>query len=178
MVIVNNYFNNLIFFFGLTVHDVRMQGYLEKEKKLDEKKDNELLKILTDGLRKNETYVEVDVTPEEIHLWRYLFHVNSTKIVPTLWQKEKKVPIGPNSPWTITFISPLYLDFPFEKLLKRKVETLSSAVGQVSQKLRCAACKKIPENLKRCSRCRVVFYCSVECQRGHWAQHKATCAKK
>eukprot|EP00546_Thalassionema_frauenfeldii_P013307 CAMPEP_0178927822 /NCGR_PEP_ID=MMETSP0786-20121207/19461_1 /TAXON_ID=186022 /ORGANISM="Thalassionema frauenfeldii, Strain CCMP 1798" /LENGTH=473 /DNA_ID=CAMNT_0020603417 /DNA_START=8 /DNA_END=1425 /DNA_ORIENTATION=+ len=33
------------------------------------------------------------------------------------------------------------------------------------------------ENLKACSRCKVVLYCSVECQRKDWPKHKEQCAK-
>ena len=64
---------------------------------------------------------ECERTPEEISLWRYMFHVNSTKMIPTLWQK-KKVPIGQFSPSTATFISPLDLDSPFEKVINGKME--------------------------------------------------------
>lgn len=33
------------------------------------------------------------------------------------------------------------------------------------------------EKLKRCSKCKVVKYCSAECQREDWALHKAVCRK-
>ena len=93
---------------------------LEREMRHDSKEDAKYFnKIFADGIRPGETVMEVDATPEEIHLWRYLFHVNSTKIVPTLWQKEK-VPIGPDSAWTVTFISPLYLDYPFDNIINGK----------------------------------------------------------
>lgn len=29
--------------------------------------------------------------------------------------------------------------------------------------------------LKRCSQCRSVWYCSAECQKGHWSEHKVLC---
>ncbi len=37
----------------------------------------------------------------------------------------------------------------------------------------CYVCHK--GTTKRCSVCRVVFYCSRECQRRHWSQHKTNC---
>ena len=41
---------------------------------------------------------------------------------------------------------------------------------------KCAHCAKTKSSLKRCSKCRSVSYCSVECQRLHWLQHKSTCS--
>ena len=41
---------------------------------------------------------------------------------------------------------------------------------------KCAHCTKTETSLKRCSKCRSVSYCSVECQRLHWPQHQSTCS--
>jgi ankyrin repeat protein len=41
---------------------------------------------------------------------------------------------------------------------------------------RCATCDRHLRMEKTCDRCRSVSYCSRECQRGHWAQHKAACS--
>ena len=43
----------------------------------------------------------------------------------------------------------------------------------------CSNCKhpaKKGEDLKRCSRCHITRYCSVECQRKDWDFHRFTCA--
>jgi hypothetical protein len=37
----------------------------------------------------------------------------------------------------------------------------------------CADCRKIGDKI--CGRCKVVTYCSKECQRKHWKKHKALC---
>ena len=39
----------------------------------------------------------------------------------------------------------------------------------------CLNCGKIGQDLKRCSRCRHVNYCSTKCQRADWIQHKIAC---
>lgn len=38
----------------------------------------------------------------------------------------------------------------------------------------CASCTNTQE-LKQCSRCRTVAYCSSACQRAHWQTHKPSC---
>ena len=42
-------------------------------------------------------------------------------------------------------------------------------------KRRCAACGIEERKLRRCARCRTVSYCSVDCQRQHWPEHKQRC---
>jgi len=32
-----------------------------------------------------------------------------------------------------------------------------------------------PNGLKKCGKCKKVYYCSIECQKGDWAKHKLTC---
>ena len=41
---------------------------------------------------------------------------------------------------------------------------------------RCAMCDRLCA-VKNCGRCRHVGYCSKECQREHWAQHKLACTE-
>ena len=40
---------------------------------------------------------------------------------------------------------------------------------------RCEWCRKRSEDLKKCSRCRVVVYCSRACQKLHYKKHKKFC---
>ena len=42
---------------------------------------------------------------------------------------------------------------------------------------RCFLCQKEGRSppLRKCTQCELAFYCSKECQRGHWKVHKAAC---
>lgn len=43
----------------------------------------------------------------------------------------------------------------------------------------CEQCgnKQEVEDLKRCTRCYLAFYCNSQCQRAHWEIHKLRCGK-
>ena len=117
--------------------------------------------------------------PRVIQLWRFVLRLNSTKTVPSSWQTNN-LPLGDNSPCLATFISPLYAS---TKVLDAEVDAfdvdkLTMSAGSVEEQNYCAGCQQNPLNPKRCSRCRVVIYCSVECQRQHWPQHKIVCTSK
>ena len=46
---------------------------------------------------------------------------------------------------------------------------------------RCAECDYVPQGgkkgLLKCSACKKIYYCSVQCQRKHWKTHKEECQK-
>jgi hypothetical protein len=43
---------------------------------------------------------------------------------------------------------------------------------------KCEYCHKFSAHLKKCSRCHSVLYCSKECQKKHWKDHKVLCCKQ
>ena len=111
--------------------------------------------------------------PRVIQLWRFLLRLNSTKTIPNSWQK-KNLPLGDDSPWLATFISPLYASNSVDFVNP----TMASNTDPVEKQKCCAGCQQNTQKPKRCSRCRVVVYCSIECQRKHWPQHKIVCTSK
>ncbi|KAI9065998.1 ankyrin [Trametes sanguinea] len=40
----------------------------------------------------------------------------------------------------------------------------------------CATCGETNVALKKCAKCQAIFYCSRECQKSHWPQHRLMCA--
>jgi len=43
---------------------------------------------------------------------------------------------------------------------------------------KCSNCKVLPSDDKpslQCGRCKIIFYCSLKCQKIHWSEHKKTC---
>ena len=46
--------------------------------------------------------------------------------------------------------------------------------------IRCGQCQRVEvedELFSKCSRCKMVYYCSRECQNTHWKSHKKTCTR-
>ena len=133
----------------LSAIDHRLYEKLNSQGKVDvQQSSDDFTRIFEAPYEKNpdDNMLTILTTTSEVEqLMRYVLRLNSTKIVPSTWQK-KNLPQGENSPWLATFVSPLYDDFPMDQ------ESLN-AIQKENQTI-CAACKKISENLKRCSRCR------------------------
>lgn len=65
------------------------------------------------------------------------------------------------------------------KCRQRQVERDERRRERKAKRVACDTCQlKFPYNkMKKCSRCRLATYCSVECQKGNWDQHKLICKK-
>ena len=60
----------------------------------------------------------------------------------------------------------------------RKLEDIASDAQMLRllARKRCGICDKLCA-VKKCGRCRQIGYCSKECHREHWAQHKLACTE-
>ncbi|KAG2393367.1 hypothetical protein C9374_006898 [Naegleria lovaniensis] len=67
-------------------------------------------------------------------------------------------------------------DEQIEQAEKAAHQNVSSSNTNASESNTCNTCGK-PATSK-CSQCKSVFYCSVECQKKNWPEHKKTCVKK
>jgi hypothetical protein len=60
---------------------------------------------------------------------------------------------------------------------KEIVDSFNMSQQQALQLLKeCGHCKK-PNCIQKCSRCKKVYYCTKECQKSHWTEHKKVCIK-
>ena len=154
----------------LAAYDHRLAEILEREGKWRKREIDE------DFLAKREAKILVDSLEESL-LLRYVLRLNSTKFVPNEWQK-KNLPLGENSPWLATFISPLYLDFPMNRQVIEQLNAKLDSTSQMGLVNCCAVCKKFSPSIKRCGRCKNILYCSAECQLADRPQHKSSCIRK
>jgi len=66
--------------------------------------------------------------------------------------------------------------FAIEKVDKKGEKVKATASPRKKALRECGQCGK-EEDLQNCSRCKVIAYCSRECQLAHWKQHKLVCKK-
>ncbi len=159
----------------LTVIDKQMANILMEHKMLNEdtyaKECNRTIEYIA-----GKTGKIISVEPYELLLWNLILRLNSTKIVPSS-EQTSHLHSGMNSSWLFaTFMSPLYADAPVNPKGSTKALyfTKNSSIADGNC---CGACRKVPQIPKCCSRCRSIVYCSVECQRSNWPQHKLQCKR-
>jgi hypothetical protein len=65
-----------------------------------------------------------------------------------------------------------------KKGLYRKARAHIPVAFNLDNKIICSLCDSRSEKgikMKKCSRCLIAYYCSVECQKTHWKEHKKVC---
>ena len=175
-----------------SVNDVQLAQQLMAKGALEpDQYQADFHRIFTEGVSRPVCIINASST-EELKLLRYAFRVNLTKMRRSVWQ-SRNLPRGGNSPWMSTFISPLYTENPgfvcsyisdqitqcarhHDHQIKPDAGMQTITFIRFSPLLQCAACNIKKIELKKCSRCKTVAYCSTSCQKSHWISHRPQCS--
>ena len=162
----------------LSAVDHRLSEKLVAKGKLESEKFGEDVKRIF-GQKKTEPESLVIETNEAAVLLRYVLRLNSAKTNRTSWQ-VKNLPLD-EAPFLATFLTPLYLDNPYpednnmERVKVFKMPGRSLRSPRFNRNI-CDECgKESNVKLKCCSKCKLAYYCSADCQRADWKKHKIVC---
>lgn len=104
---------------------------------------------------------------------------------------EGSIKTGLNDPTKVTLtetenVSVRHLGTPFGRgcsfaEMERLKALIATATATEAKKVagccKCKAPRSSTKDLNRCSRCQSAYYCSLECQKGDWREHKKCCRK-
>ena len=112
-----------------------------------------------------ESCIDINFIEESVPLFRAILENFSKKTIQAKTQSANTKPslmqqCGLESFFKRALVYPLYQD-----------------PDRASFEVRCTYCKKAKhDDLKKCSQCRKVSYCSKQCQKNHWSEHKLACS--
>lgn len=73
----------------------------------------------------------------------------------------------------------LYTKLVGKEGVDETVHYAQDMMERMMQRVRsCATCQKVGFGLKKCGSCKTTYYCSVDCQKGDWKDHRVNCGKK
>mmetsp|Transcript_12680 Transcript_12680/g.17706 ORF Transcript_12680/g.17706 Transcript_12680/m.17706 type:complete len:306 (-) Transcript_12680:1828-2745(-) len=86
---------------------------------------------------------------------------------------------GSKVPGDEDHVKKLAIESPIEEKAK-EAEKKKKKSSNSNREIKCRSCRKrLPlKQMKKCSRCRSVVYCSGECQKADWENHKSKCFVK
>ena len=167
----------------LTIYNLIFQEECAKNYEINDFRKNNLLRLkkyLTDTL--------LDQIPVLSSLQRVLEEMSIMKvntnfknnpfIIQTVPQLKKKI-LSENIQEIISDHKKLFSK-EFEKndkeILNQITDTYSHSIIYNKEKFKCGNCGE--EATKKCSRCKSIYYCTVECQKNHYkSTHKKVCKK-
>ena len=167
----------------VSVLDHQLARQLIADGKLDpEVHDSDFHRIITERVSREVCTIRLSST-EELNVFRYALRVNSTRMRRSAWQ-SKNLPRYEDNPWMPTFLSPLYSDntngdcgtrFLWQKDGKTSSIDIDGTTFEFTPLMICSTCCVKKVELKKCSRCKKISYCSLACQKKHWLTHKNDC---
>ncbi len=106
--------------------DHRLSHKLISKGKLEARRAQEdFQRIVGHKVTANVKPIELNATEEASQLLRFVLRLNSTRMIPTSWQGEN-LPLGKYSSYLATFLSPLYLDYPYPDMGRECVQSLKN----------------------------------------------------
>ena len=133
--------------------------------------------LARDDIDVNKAETRAQVTPMAVAIGK-----GHDKVVKRLLKKEgirriKLANVAETPQELLRYVESLGLGGDDEMARTRKtVECLEANLWRHT----CAACGRedgAGNELRKCSRCGAVYYCSRACQKAHWAEHKRVCGK-
>ncbi|VDB84549.1 unnamed protein product [Peniophora sp. CBMAI 1063] len=115
-----------------------------------------VLRSLLQSNAKRKTVVDVECSLDHQLLIRRLLFRNSARLAPEYWPVQHRT----DKDFTLSFLLPLS---PLHSL----------QLGMIAHNAGCIVCGKLQTT--RCSACLSERYCSPDCQKEHWKDHKAVC---
>lgn len=91
---------------------------------------------------------------------------------PDFWTEMARVPVSAKAMLSVLFSEPCGGALADVSRTRGLVSGAREAPGE------CAVCRRAVANLKMCGKCKAVKYCSVECQKKHWPEHKKSCGRR
>jgi len=73
------------------------------------------------------------------------------------------------------FIDTFLLNPDLVSFYKNMVQKIQEADKNIKI---CICCNKAQKHIRRCSRCKDTYYCTIDCQKKHWSTHRRVCVKK
>ena len=147
----------------VTAVDRRLAEKLVANGKLNQTDQNaHCRRIIQDGNASADGVEAFTYTKEGAALFRYMLHLNSTKMQPNKWHSKN---LPKSECWIASFLSPLYVYYAID------------CVGAPLSSARCARCYAVRQEMKRCGRCKKTIYCDAQCQRADWPSHKLVCSE-
>lgn len=77
------------------------------------------------------------------------------------------------------FVAYIVLECPkssFVEIIQKDSQSSKVVQEYMKSEMYCSRCEKV-EDLKQCSQCKMIYYCSPECQELDWSKHKELCNK-
>ena len=147
-----------------------------------------MLKVIENYLIRNKIYYKNNYKfLETDRPWNFILSLNDTIIEYSTQCKEEDYKIAKqynydlvslyginNEEEMIKKLNEIFLYMRTEsEICENEIRNGASVITGFS--FPCEVCKKSFSDIKKCSACNMIYYCSISCQRKDWPKHKLKC---